>query len=231
MAIRSIQHSESMETVWDELVYTEARLLISGSAREQAPPFKELLARWEKVSLGQRQVWRAEIAAQAAVDAEDEALDALVDEIEGSLYVTVNRDRTDPRYRRYFKRPRNEVLRQALESELETVRDWPKSLKSEPEAELQALGKQLERRIASGDATVAERRTAAATRADHRVRDILPFIEAVNGARQALYGALVTRGQKEGLHKSWAEGFFRKRPVKRTPEATPDAPAAAPPTA
>lgn len=232
MAIRSIQNSESMEVVWDELVYTEARLLRSPLAREHALLFKEHLTRWDKVSAGQRQLWRAELVAQAAVDAEDEGLDEVVDDVDAEVQRVVHRDRTHSRYQRYFKRPPNEIIRQGLEAELETVRTWPKSLKSEPEPELQALGKQLDKRITSGDAAVAERRTAAANRADHRVREINPFIEAVNGTRQSVYGLLVTRGQKEGLPKTWAEGFFRKRPSSRTPVATPvvttPAPAAPP---
>lgn len=221
MAIRSIQYSESLETVWDELVYTEARLLRSAPAREHAPLFKALLTRWDHVSAGQRQLWRGEIVAQAAVDAEDEELDQLVDEIDAGCQRTMGRERTSSRYQRYFKRPRNEIIRQALEAELETVRDWPKSLKSEPEAELQVLGKQLDKRIGSGDAAVEARRTAGATRADHRVREINTFIDAVNGTRQSVYGLLVTRGQKEGLPKTWAASFFRKRSSSRTPVATP----------
>ena len=225
MTIRSIHDSESLETVWDELVYTEARLEKSEHARAHAPLFAALLKRWEKVSAGQRTAWRAEIAAQAAVDEANDDLDDLVDEVDDALQGVTGRDREAPRYRRYFSQSPSSVRRMALERELAVVRTWPQSLATEPETALKAVGRRLQEGLQSGDAAVSERSQAAAARADHRVREINHFIAEVNGTRQSVYGMLVTRGQQAGLPKDWAERFFRKKTTSRSAaETEPTAP-------
>ena len=124
MTIRTIQPNESMPSVWEELVYTEARLLKDGHADDLAPGFDALLKSWAKVNAGQLASWRAEIGAQAAVDAGDDDLDETVDEVDRVL-LNLERDRSLPRYMRYFNKPRNEIIRMGLESELEKVRTWP----------------------------------------------------------------------------------------------------------
>lgn len=225
MSIRSIYDSESLEAVWDELVYTEARLEKSEHARAHAPLFAALLQRWEKVSAGQKKAWRAEIAAQAAVDEANDDLDDLIDDVDGALQGVTGRDREAPRYRRYFSQSPSVVRRMGLERELAVVRTWPQSLATEPEPALKSVGRRLQEGIKSGDAAVLTRSQAAAARADHRVREINDFIAEVNGTRQSVYGMLVTRGQQEGLPKDWAGRFFRKKTAARSAtETEPPAP-------
>jgi hypothetical protein len=209
MTIRQISPDESLQSIWEELVYTEARLLNDPQAQKLAADFSGLLKRWAKVSAGQLAVWRDEIVAQAGVDAADDDLDEQVDEIDHAL-LHLDRDRGSPRYRRYFSKPRNEIVRMGLETELDRVRAWPPSLAGEPEKELKGLGKQLGKSLAAGDEAVKERRAAAGATADHRVRKIVSFVDEVNGVRQSTYGELIKRGQAKKLPKGWAERFFRR---------------------
>lgn len=230
MSIRTIQPSESLLTLWEELVYTEARLLNDARAKSLAADVTALLNKWPKVNAGQLAAWRAEIVAQAAVDQADDVLDASVDEVDHAI-LHVDRDRDSPRYRRYFTKPRNEIIRMGLESELERVRTWPASLAGEPEKELKQLGKRLAADVKAGDAAVTQRSAAAAATADHRLRKIVAFVGEVNGARNAIYGELIKRGEKHKLGKGWAERFFRKstasaKPAKGAPaDAANGAPA------
>ncbi len=79
-------------------------------------------------------------------------------------------------------------MRLGLESELGKVRPWPESLKTESEKELRKEADSLVKIIAAGDSALAARRSAAAQRADHRVREIVRLIDDVNAARLSVYG-------------------------------------------
>jgi len=210
MAIRTLRHAESLDAIWEELVYTEARLMKDEHAKDLAAHFASLLKRWEKVQQGQRAAWREEIVAQAWVDAEDDALDDTVETVGRALLAADGYDRKAPRFKRYFPKAPNAVMRFGLESELALVRAWPDSLRGEREDELQALGPRVARDVQDGEAAVAARTAAAAGRADHRVREIVRFVDDVNGARRSAYGELIQRAQKKGLPADWPSRFFRR---------------------
>jgi hypothetical protein len=218
--IKTIQHEESLDAVWEELVYSEARCLKDPNAKGFAKDFGKLIERCEEVRAGQRKAWRAEIVGQAGVDAADDELDDVVDELDAELLHILRGDRTSPRYKHYFSKPKNEIIRLGLESELGKVRTWPPSLKSEPEKPLQKLGGRLESDIAAGDEALTERLTAAQQRAVHRLKEIVTLIDDVNAARRSIYGALLTRGEELKLEPEWANRFFRR--TARAPRAKPE---------
>jgi len=229
MAIQKIQYDWPLDRIWDELVYTAARLKKNKHTKDLAPQLAPLLKRWEKIAAQQRALWTAEIEAQAGVDEGNDDLDDTVGEIDSGL-LHHERQKRGARHKRYFKQPANQTIRLGLESELEVVRTWPGSLKTEPEQDLQALGERLADDLDTGDAAVAEKKQAAANTADHRVREIHTFIDDVNNLRLSLFGALATRAAQKKLPASWPARFFRKAPSggkakKKT--AKGDAPAAA----
>lgn len=209
-SLRTIQPNESVFSVWEELVYTESRLKGDGHAQDQAPALAGLIARAEALMLSQLACWRAEIVAQAAVDGCDDDVDETVGVIDDTLLGVVRKDRSSPRYRRYFAKPKQEILRLGLESEIARIREWPASLKTEPEPELQADGETLQRHLAAGEQAVQARRTAIAATADHRVREIMKFQDDVNGLRRSLFGLLTQRAVEQKLPSDWPGRFFRK---------------------
>lgn len=209
MAIRTIEHDASLDEIWNILVWEEARLTKDKNASDLAPEVAEHITRWKGVEDGQREAWRAEIIAQAAVSAGDDDLDDTTAAIDRSL-IHVTGERGSPRYVRYFKKTRSDITRLGLESQLAVVREWSPSLKTETEAELKDLGARLEANVAAGDAAVKDRRASAAATADHRVREIVRFIDDVNAARRTRYGVLIQRGEALGLPKDWPLRFFRR---------------------
>lgn len=209
MAIRTIEQDASLDEVWDILVWEEARLKMDKDAKDLAPEVAEHVTRWKLVHDGQREAWRAEISAQAAVSAGDDDLDDTTTAIDREL-LHVAGERSSPRYVRYFKKTRSDITRLGLESQLGVVREWPNSLKTEPEKGLQDLGARLAENVNAGDTAVGGRRTSAAATADHRVREIVRFIDDVNAARRTRYGVLIQRGESLGLAKDWPLRFFRR---------------------
>jgi hypothetical protein len=223
MSINTIQYSDSLEFIWTVLTWEEARLLKDKNAADLAPEVGELLERLDALNAGQRKAWRAELIAQAGVDAGDDDIDDVVDDVDNELLRT-DRDRDAPRYKRYFKKPRHAIVRLGLESELEEVRTWPESLKTEPEKALKKLAVRLQEAIEAGDAAVKERQRAAAKTSDHRVREIVRFIDDVNAARRTHYGVLIQRAEELKLGADWPGRFFRKstqgaKRVKAEPKA------------
>jgi hypothetical protein len=209
MAINTIQYDDSLDHIWSVLVYEEARLLKDQNASDLAAEAGALVERWAQVNAGQRSAWRAEIVAQAGVDAEDDLIDDTIGQLDNELLRTF-RDRDAPQRKRYFRKARHEIVRLGLESQLEVVRAWPASLKSEGEAALQALGARLEEDIARGDVAVEERQRAAAATADQRVREIVRFVDDINAARRTRYGLLIQRAEERRLPKDWPGRFFKK---------------------
>ena len=212
MSFITIQYRDSLDLIWTFLTYEAARLAHDKDAIDFAPPALSLVEHWKTVLMGQRDTWAAEIHAQAGVDAGDNALDDTITALDKEMLRLVP-DREAPRRKRYFKKPRNEITRLGLESAIEYVRLWPESLKSEPEPSLQALGARLAEQIVAGDALVRERASALARTSDHRVREIVRFVDAINAERRVRYGLLIQRAHERGLPIDWPNRFFKKTTV------------------
>jgi hypothetical protein len=199
-----------MDAVWDELTYSEARMLKDKDASDLAPQMSAQIERLENVRTGQYAAWRAEIVAQAGVDAADDGLDDTVDEISKELLSAAGGDRKSPRYARYFSTPPSLVIRLRLESEIKRVEGWPASLATEPEKGLNALGATLGADIGTGKEALQQRVDAAAARADHRVREIVALVDEVNAVRLSVYGILVQRVGPRKLARDWPNRFFKR---------------------
>lgn len=210
MGPRLIQYTDSFDVIWEELVYTEARLLADKNAKKLAPMVGELVARLEDARAGQYGAWRAEVVAQAHVDAADEALDACVVAV-GAELARSDDDRDAPRRKRYLgERTAKKVAAQGLESELGVVRAWPDSLATEEEPALQAQAEPLREAVAAGDAAVAERARAQNARRDFMARDKAKLVDAVNDLRTELHAELARKVVPLKLARGWPESFFRR---------------------
>ena len=211
----------SLDSTWADLTFTEARLLGDANAKELAPAFTELRQRVEIVRSGQRDIWRDEVVAQAAVNAADDALDDCVHDLDVALMHIVSGDTTAPRYRRYFPVAPSSIIRMGLESELGRVRAWVDSLMSESEEALKALGARLHTVVALGGAALESRRKAGAQRSDHRVRSIAVLIDDINNARLSLYGTLARKAAELRLPRNWPDRFFQYSSRTVTADAQP----------
>jgi hypothetical protein len=209
MSIQTINPETSLDGIWNVLVWEEARLLRDKNAQDLAPEVANHLTRWAAVRAGQLDKWRAEIIAQAGVDASDDDLDDTTDAIDRELQ-HIDGDRNSARYLRYFKKTRSVITRLGLENQLDIVRGWVDSLKTEAETALSALGATLGANVTGGDAAVAARRASAAATADHRVRDIVRLVDDINAARRTRYGVLIQRAEALKLPKDWPNRFFKK---------------------
>lgn len=228
MGIAVLSEKLSIESYWEELVYTEARLAGDAQAQPYAPAFKDLLVRLGTVRDGQLAAWQEEVSAQAAVAATDDRLDDWVRALAKALLRAVRDDLKSPRYLRYFASSPSSIIRLGLETEIARVRGWTESLAGEPEKELQDLAAELRGIVTQADQVIERRRQAAASRSDHRVRVITSLIDDINSARLSLYGSLTKQAADQGLPRDWPDRFFRHgtRAAKDEPASAPASPTA-----
>lgn len=223
MAIRTLRDSLSMDSLWEELVFTEARLLGDDHAKEFAPTMRQLMDRLERVRAGQLAAWREEIAAEAAVAEADDLLDDWVHALDVALLGILEQDTQSPRYRRYFSEAPSAIMRLRLESQIARVRPWGEALAGERDPALQALAARLRALLDRGTAALERRRRAAAARQEHRLRIIKPMIGDINDTRRALFGTLTRRAVDLHLPRPWPNRFFRQGTHHAKLEARPAA--------
>ncbi len=224
MAPRLINYDDSIDYIWEEAVYTEARLLADTRAADLAPRMAAILTTIGVVRAGQYDVWRAEIVAQASVDAADEHLDETVESTGKALDRAVDDDHEDPRWKRYVGTSTiKKIKAQGLETEVKTVGTWAASLATEPEKALQKQAPLMSDALTRGDAAIKERASAAGRRRDFMARDKAKLVDTLNNVRLDLHADLTKRVAANGLERAWADGFFRKGSAKPA-AATPDTP-------
>lgn len=222
MSIRTLRDSLSMDSLWEELVFTESRLLGDEHAKEFVPTVRQLVDRLERVRAGQLSAWRDEIAADAAVAEADDLLDDWVHALDVALLGILEQDTLSPRYRRYFSDAPSSIMRLRLESQIARVRPWIEALAIEPERRLQDLGLRLRGLVDKGNAALERRRRAAATRLSHRLCAIKPMIDDINGTRRALFGTLTKKAVDLHLPRPWPNRFFRQGGRVRKSEPRPE---------
>jgi hypothetical protein len=209
MYLRKVTYNESLDTVWNELVYTRARLEADNDARDLAPPFQDVIGRLFTVKQTQYRMWEGEVVAHARVDHVDYFLDETINTFATTLDRIVRNDHRNPRWTRYFGTDTpGTIRRMGLQSEIRRIPNWVDSLKTETEADLKQLGTTFEHIVNDARDALTARDKAVAARADYRAREIMTFVDDVNAYRMSIYGDLVTRATENKHHRGWPDEFF-----------------------
>ena len=204
-----LRSSDSLDSHWEEIIYTEARLLAAG-LKPQAAACAKAIRRLEGIDAGQRAAWRREIVAQAHVDTADDALDDQTESLSRDLLHLEKRNRNARRYKQYFKGAVSVIVRLGLASQIPVVRAMTTTLASEPEKALKQRAKELTSVLKKGDEAVTERRDAAGARAAHRAREIVSFVDDLNALRATQHAELTLLALKKNLPRDYADRFFRR---------------------
>ena len=220
---RELPSDIALASLWEELVFTLARLTVRASTRELAESFAELVARTESSEIAQRGHWKAEEVAAATVDVADEELDEVTDDVIAEVRHADRKANDDTRETHYLgSLTLRGLTRLGLASQLDRMRPWVKTLESEPEEALKKLAKRLAKIVTTGDAALDQRVSAASSRATHRAREITSLVADANAVRRDTYGALVRIANKTKRAKDWPESFFRHGSASRSQAETPE---------
>ncbi|MEO7327772.1 MAG: hypothetical protein ABI193_04295 [Minicystis sp.] len=217
--------NEAPDTIFEELVATEAALLADPDAADLAPPISAKIEEWETTTYKMRNVSRAETASKAVAVLRDAELDDTVIDFGDELLRAVDKDRDAPRFKRYFKQSPSRFVKIARLVEATTVESWIPSIQKEPEPELVAFAAPLEQQSKASLDALAQFAAAAGERASTRVLLWDSFVKSVDAARDLLYADLVKVGQKKKRGRDWPDRFFRTVTRERAAKATDGAPA------
>jgi hypothetical protein len=102
MPMRTLSEDESFDLIWDEMVFTEARLKGDSLTKELAPVVGGLIERIDGARTSQQRLRRDEVAAHAGVAAADNQLDDWIRAFDRTLGDVVRGDKQSSRYKRYF---------------------------------------------------------------------------------------------------------------------------------
>jgi hypothetical protein len=204
-----LRSTDSLESHWEELVYTEARLLAADHKTLAAQTTKSI-KKLTEIQSGQLLGWRREIIAQAHVDACDDSLDDGVEGLSRDVLHLESGNRKSARFKLYFKTAVSAIVRMGLEAQIPVVRGMLTALMGEPEKVLKDRAKSLAAILKKGDEAIVERREAAGARAAHRAREILSLVDNLNAERTAQHAELTLYGNKNGLPRDYADRFFRR---------------------
>ncbi|MBL8936772.1 MAG: hypothetical protein JNM69_19590, partial [Archangium sp.] len=128
-------------------------------------------------------------------------------------------NRDTPRFKLYFKKAPSEGVRLALGAQIGASQSWPSALAAESEPSLKALATDFTNALAAGKAALDARAAAQIATATHRARELVPFVDDLNAARQSVYGQLTTIAGQTRKPRGWAESFFLRS--SSGDEATP----------
>ncbi len=211
----------SLETLSDDIVFTQALLQQYPFASEYVASYKEMLARCDAVITEQRNFARAIVKCQAGIEAADCNLDPLIDRVDLAAAAVTGKNRQDPLYKSIFGDWRvSDLKRPLLGEELETVRAWPNVLVESGDEALSALAPIITKAIDVADKAIQALADAhSASRQFRLTGNRKKFIDDLNKLRadtfEHLRGYVRTHPQ-EDLPTNLASQFFqRSRKVAR----------------
>lgn len=219
MAPRKITAAMTYDAMEDEVVFTRSML----KADPDANDFVDMTDGWLALIDAAREKDRAARVALAEADASrilaNARLDRACEKFGDELWLAVDKDRTAPRWTRFFGGPVGKFVRQRLSAQVERVRAWlgaDDDVLAEHKAPLETWS------TAADQALVKTRGVSLVRGQAQMARDELA--EDLTRERDGLAEALAGRARALNLGREWPSLFFRKetRPDPGDDDATPD---------
>jgi hypothetical protein len=217
MAAFTLLLDVTLDTLFDECVYTQVRLSAYPTTLPLAQDFDNLLTQWATVRDQEKAIDRELVATRALARIVDEELDDLTDETAKTLLLITKGERDDPDYELYFGDTRpSDLKRPLLGAQLDTMRGWVQNMQASSHPQIVDLGKRVAAAVARGDAATAN--VTAAERKNREFRTTgarRKLIDVMNAVRKSTYGKLAEMPHAQPqlkLPRDFANRFFRTKP-------------------
>jgi hypothetical protein len=206
------------ENVRKDVRHTAATLTASEAHLALAKPVKQLLTRWNETDQERRDADDKLVDANALVAWIDvRVLDSLVTELASLLLHEARQDRSDPKFKRFFPEPPNEVVRMGLENEIKRTKAF---FSVAEEVSTSKEGKAILAKIVAahkqGEAALTAREEATLHVARISLR-IQTWKEDANGVRRSVENKLDAHANEHGLPRDYSDAFF---PASRTAKSS-----------
>lgn len=208
--MKVIELDRSLETYYDELVYTEAGLSAQDLTKSLAALFQSAIEKLlEKITM-ERAARRDVLRANAMVKIADFELDNVTMRFGQALLVETNRNRESLMFRRFFPNTPSELIRTSLRDQAQLTLSTiiPELDKLEAASMLKPYKELMQSAAEKVMTVLTTREQATATRAlvGH---DVLEWKEGCNALRLSVYAELLKIAAEKGYSKSWANSFFK----------------------
>lgn len=216
--------SDGWDAMRRDLRQTRSMLRASAVHAPLARHLDKLLQRWDALDVQRRSAADEVSDAHAQVAWLDLRLDAVTNRLVGQLVAECNNDRGHPTFRAFFPDAPSEVLRLALESQLDASKHFGAA------ASASKVSKAVTALVAEIAAIEEDARAALSARRDAVVRTtesslaVRSWRDDANAARRSVATALDDHANKNALARDYRDRFFaatRGSARKRRPGDAP----------
>ena len=215
----------SWENARKDVRHTASTLTASVVHVAVAKPLKALLARWNEIDQARRDADDQLVDANALVAWIDvRLLDPRVAELASLLLHEAKQDRSDPKFKRYFPEPPNEIVRMGLESEIKRTKGFFHVAEEVPPSkEVKAILAKIAAVHTKGEAALTTREEATLHVARISLR-IQTWKEDANGVRRSVENNLDAHANGQGLPRDYSDAFFPAARAGKSSAAKASAP-------
>jgi hypothetical protein len=218
---RQIDADMTFDDIESEILFTRAALKADPDAEDLVAATEGWLGQVDEVRGLAREV-RAEVA---AIDAQritaNARLDTVCTTFGDELFLAVGKDRKGKRWLQFFKVPVSSFVRQALATQVATVRGW---LEEGDDEVLEKHRAELQRWATAADDALVRTRGSAAQRRGQLWQRREELADALTRERDSLHEALSARARERDLPRNFANAFFRKSTRRRRSAADDEQP-------
>jgi hypothetical protein len=209
MGLTLFTDKTSWENARKDVRHTASTLTASEVHLPAAKPLKTLLTRWNEIDQERRDADDQLVDANALVAWIDvRLLDPLVTELASVLLHGARQDRSDPKFKRFFPEPPNEVVRMGLESEIKRTKAFFNVAEEvQTSQEAKAILAKITAAHKQGEAALAAREEATLHVARISLR-IQTWKEDANGVRRSVANKLDAHANENGLPRDYSDAFF-----------------------
>jgi hypothetical protein len=213
----SLASDPSWDDTYEDLAYTAFALATQADDPALGALYARVtgvLADWERIEADRRRLRGAAIAARAAVQVADAALDIELRRLAEAVLAECEGDRASELYRRYFPEPHEHVIALGLDGELPAASVAMAQLdESKPSDALLAHVVPLRTCLALGNAALMQRAEAYAELGRMQAR-LEAWLEGAAATMRTVRRDLASLGETRKLGHHWSASFFAKEALE-----------------
>lgn len=213
---RKIPDDITFDDAEHEVIFTRAAL----AADPDAEGFLSMTDGWMPIIDEVRTAERKARIAVAEADAQRTVANSRFDQacvrFGDELFIAVGKDKTSPRWTKFFPSAVSRFVRQALPKQVQSVKGW---LEAGTDPVLQTHKPELSKWSTAADAALTKTRATAVARGDAWEKRE-EMADSLTRERDGLHEALAAHARDKGLPRTWPDTFFR---VERRGSAAEDA--------
>lgn len=208
--MRKLKTGFSMETYWEELIYSEGSLSANHLTEQIVSSIIKLLEQYEVIISSLKQWKRDYIKASASLNAANYNADNEIRSFSLVLLSVVHGDRNSMIYKKFFKLSPSIIYSLPVADEIKEIERIVAELNLEENEKLKPFINSLKE---AGETLKKRWEEIEKININYSAinNTMIEWKNEVNRMRMGLYGELLGIASRNGYSKSWAETFFKQQ--------------------